>query len=441
MGRFRKGKGHPVKAKSIFLSGALTLACLSLSLRAQGLPSVEGSPRERDEAKSERVPRLGELMRADQIIGREIKDDQGGKIGKVSDLAVDVENGRVTEVIVATDGRLGMDRKRVAVPPSCFEYDKTMKTWRLNADQNLLQSSPEFNVSEWKESTDYAPIRETYQRFGVEPYFTLVKLPLPENFSADPSKHAVENYYFFDTENALPCLGYLARATRLMGTTARNLADERLGRVDDLVLDLPAGRAVEVILACGGFLGMGADLRAVPPQAFQWNPDNTALTLAETREVFKATPHFKAGEWETAMEQARIVAAYDAYHIRPYFIAMEPDNGAQKVREPVANLPAANEPTPLEQSNQTDKEITDKIRDAILANHRITSVNARNVRILTVDGKVILLGPADSQEEKRLLGEAAARIVSADKVENLLEVHVAPIYASPPATNPADKSK
>ena len=52
--------------------------------------------------------RLGRLERVRKVIGTEIKDSQGEKLGKVKDLAIEsLENGRIVEVIVATGGGAG----------------------------------------------------------------------------------------------------------------------------------------------------------------------------------------------------------------------------------------------------------------------------------------------------------------------------------------------
>jgi osmotically-inducible protein OsmY len=50
------------------------------------------------------------------------------------------------------------------------------------------------------------------------------------------------------------------------------------------------------------------------------------------------------------------------------------------------------------------------------------SVNAKNVKITAIDGRVILCGPVNTAEEKRLIGEIADRIARSENVDNQLEV-------------------
>src|SRR4029453_3149468 len=55
-----------------------------------------------------------------------------------------------------------------------------------------------------------------------------------------------------------------------IGMTVNNFQDEKLGKVDDLAVDVESGRIVQVILSTGGFIGIGDTLTAVPPGAFTY---------------------------------------------------------------------------------------------------------------------------------------------------------------------------
>lgn len=78
--------------------------------------------------------------------------------------------------------------------------------------------------------------------------------------------------------------------------------------------------------------------------------------------------------------------------------------------------------TPLDQgSSRYDTETTAKIRREILASGKM-SITAQNVKIITSNGRVTLRGPVNTPEEKRLIGELAARHVSPTQLDNFLEV-------------------
>lgn len=52
------------------------------------------------------------------------------------------------------------------------------------------------------------------------------------------------------------------RASKLIGTTMTNVLDERIGRVEDVVIDSD-GKVVAVLVGVGGFLGLGETTVAI----------------------------------------------------------------------------------------------------------------------------------------------------------------------------------
>jgi hyperosmotically inducible periplasmic protein len=81
-----------------------------------------------------------------------------------------------------------------------------------------------------------------------------------------------------------------------------------------------------------------------------------------------------------------------------------------------------NTDTAEKQSNtKDDLALTQKIRQEVVKDGSL-SINAKNIKIIVRDGKVILRGPVDSQQEKNTIGTKAGEIAGKDKVDNQLEV-------------------
>jgi len=53
-------------------------------------------------------------------------------------------------------------------------------------------------------------------------------------------------------------------ASSLAGDNVRNAAGDDLGKVDEIMIDVPSGRVAYAVLSFGGLLGMGNKLFAVP---------------------------------------------------------------------------------------------------------------------------------------------------------------------------------
>lgn len=78
--------------------------------------------------------------------------------------------------------------------------------------------------------------------------------------------------------------------------------------------------------------------------------------------------------------------------------------------------------TPLDQSeSEADRSITQKIRQAIISDSAL-STNAKNIKIITIQGVVTLRGPVASLQEKDAIVRKVNDVPGIQKVDNQLEV-------------------
>lgn len=79
--------------------------------------------------------------------------------------------------------------------------------------------------------------------------------------------------------------------------------------------------------------------------------------------------------------------------------------------------------TPVDQSkgSEDDVEMTRRIRQSLMADNTL-SMNAHNIKIVTLNGKATLRGPVDTHDERRRILNLATLIVGLNNVINLLEV-------------------
>ena len=72
-----------------------------------------------------------------------------------------------------------------------------------------------------------------------------------------------------------------------------------------------------------------------------------------------------------------------------------------------------------QKENSSDREITQKIRQSIMADKSL-STYAHNVKIITREGQVTLKGPVRDENEKATIASKAAEVAGAGKVNNQL---------------------
>lgn len=68
-----------------------------------------------------------------------------------------------------------------------------------------------------------------------------------------------------------------------------------------------------------------------------------------------------------------------------------------------------------------DREMTKKIRHEIVKNDSLSAL-AKNIKVITIDGKVTLRGPVHSEQEKTAIASIAEKAAGGGKVTNELEV-------------------
>ena len=122
-------------------------------------------------------------------------------------------------------------------------------------------------------------------------------------------------------------------------------------------------------------------------------------------------------------EPSYTAGVFRAYNVEPYFTASGEQVTNSRLNERDRDSQTL---TPGDQGGSaSDREITRQVRKEIIATKDL-SVNARNVKIITTNGRVTLRGPVKTEDEKRVIGEIASRIAQAQNVDNQLEVKLTP---------------
>src|SRR5690349_11585050 len=86
-------------------------------------------------------------------------------------------------------------------------------------------------------------------------------------------------------------------ASTLAGDGVRNEAGEDLGKIDEIMIDIPTGRVAYAVLSFGGFLRMGNKLFAVPWNILRIDEDNKKFILPVEKSVLENAPGFDKDNW------------------------------------------------------------------------------------------------------------------------------------------------
>ena len=111
----------------------------------------------------------------------------------------------------------------------------------------------------------------------------------------------------------------LLSADTIAGDDVCNLQDEKLGTIKDIMIDVTSGKIRYAVLACGGFLGMGDHLFAVPWDAFKLDRENKRFILDVDAERLKTAPSFDKDNWPNMADPSWNSTIDSYYAKRPGF--------------------------------------------------------------------------------------------------------------------------
>jgi hypothetical protein len=82
------------------------------------------------------------------------------------------------------------------------------------------------------------------------------------------------------------------RASKVIGSSVVNDANQTIGKIDDLLVSLD-GKEPYAVISIGGFLGMGTHLVVVPYDTLKFAEGKVMLPGVGTKEGLKMLPEFK----------------------------------------------------------------------------------------------------------------------------------------------------
>jgi len=106
------------------------------------------------------------VLRVSDIKGKTLIGSDGREIGKLDDLVVDTNSGRIAFAAVTFGGVLGIGEDRVAVPWPAFDVNKDGRLYVTTIDKDTIKSAPKLKEKDWGELRDPAYGADVYRHYG-----------------------------------------------------------------------------------------------------------------------------------------------------------------------------------------------------------------------------------------------------------------------------------
>jgi len=313
---------------------------------------------------------------ARRIIGRTVENYDGDKLGKVKDFVIEMRSGQVKYALISSGGVAGFGSAWTPVPPQAVSLATAKQgTVALGGKSFRWEKAPTLRKKEVAMLSAPGRMREIYGFYGQQPSGTGVPA------------------------------GALQLASDLIGAAVVNRQQEKIGKVSDLVVDLTGQKPAYAIISTTlskteRSFAMAVVLLSLPV-------GNKVVVDASRGQLEQAQP-FDQKAWQAASAGSGEIYSFpdgQATSTRRY--ARDKDNGSL---------------TPFDQSeSKADRKLTQQIRQALMKDTLLT-LTAKNIKIITVHGKVTLRGPVRREQEKEEIARKAAQIAGANNVMNQIEV-------------------
>jgi len=141
---------------------------------------VTGQARISGETESERMARMGskasrnnpDFLSASKIKGNKVVNIAGEDLGKIDELMIDLEDGRVAYVVLSFGGFLGLGNKLFAFPWQALELKIHDHAFLLNVPKETLKKAEGFDKDNWP-ITNREWLATMYNFYGYQPYWRI----------------------------------------------------------------------------------------------------------------------------------------------------------------------------------------------------------------------------------------------------------------------------
>src|SRR4029453_15837589 len=200
-------------------------------------------------------------QKADDLMGKKVMSGTSEYLGKLEDIVVDANSGRVLYGVLSFGGTLGVGDKLFAIPWRSLSLGDDAKAFTLNVEKESLKNAQGFDKKKWPNFADEKWATTTHEYYKQAPYWRLDAKP-----ETDMSRVS-----YRDRWTLRPVVWQ--KASDLAGKDIHTTKNDDLGRISDLIIGPDHGRVMY------GVLTHRSRLFAIPWNALSLSSDAKKFVL------------------------------------------------------------------------------------------------------------------------------------------------------------------
>lgn len=110
-------------------------------------------------------------IRAERVIGTDVKDSTGSTIGKIEDIVLEKTDNKIMFAVVGFGGVLGIGEKFHPLPWSVLDYDPAQNAFVVPYTLEQLKAAPADTINELTKNDGQMARNSAYDYYKVDPYW------------------------------------------------------------------------------------------------------------------------------------------------------------------------------------------------------------------------------------------------------------------------------
>jgi sporulation protein YlmC with PRC-barrel domain len=243
--------------------------------------------------------------------GNKVVNKTREDIGKIEKLIIDLADGRIAYAVLSFGEILNKGNKLFAIPWEALTPKIHEHAFILDISGEVLEKAEGFDKNRLPLTRD--ELSGVYTYYGHLPYWQTVvakQAGLPGETESERivriRRTSVRKYPDF-----LP-------ADTIKGEKVVSIAGEYIGKIEELIIDLKAGRVACSVLSFSELPGMGSRLFALPWQALQVKLQEYAFLLNVPKYTLEKAEGFDKYSWPVITYEW-LSTVYSYYEYEPYW--------------------------------------------------------------------------------------------------------------------------
>ncbi|MDB6028683.1 MAG: PRC-barrel domain protein [Verrucomicrobiales bacterium] len=352
----------------------------------------------------------GTTIKGSDLMGMNIRNEQGEKIGEVKDVVLDLKSGRVAYTVVSAGGIAGIGDKWLAVPPTVFTRTGTDRALTWNIEKEKLQTAPTIDKRNWNAALQQEYIGTVYNFYGVQGYNQDSDLNEP---AGSQKKHDSQ----FDSEkqekqdqDKKDQSRNDSSSSDLQGQSAG--ASTQSSEQSEALKSQPeksASSSADISKEAAGAQSSSSSSSSAQPQS----SSSSSSAQPESSASSSADVNAPAG----AASSSSSASPSKTYTTDAQGQQSSSSSSQSSVSEPAGAATSSTEPS----SDTASGSLVSKVQMA-LKNDASLSGSAQDVRFAMQEDKLVIKGTVKSQDEKNRILEKVKASAGSTQIDDQLKV-------------------